>query len=437
MSTEILTFIAGTIFGAGIGLGMYLKEYKSKLLCQKDLHIAREALKLYKIQEDKIQAQTIEKSQNAESLNRTMESLYHQALSEFQKTCLSVLKPAVEQWNQAQSKEHQHLIHQAAHPLGQALEQVLQHLKGIEQERLSTYEQLKSQILHMRQDQKELGTQTQNLVTALRSPHVCGSWGELQLRRVLELSGMLNHCDFEEQFVLKQGNTILRPDVVIHLTESRFVIIDAKTPILHYLEACNALDTKIYQSKLQEHTRLLMHHVKKLSEKNYPKHLPGSVDFVLLFLPGDPFLSSALSVNPELIEWASQKGIVLVSPSLLIALLKTIAYGWRQERLAQQTQKIMEIANQLLHQCHRLETKFDQAHRQLQQSSQTFGAACHILKHNVMGKAKDLESCAQGTNETTAQDKAQDLGPLCIQEETNDPLYDIQEETKPPLYDIQ
>ena len=252
--------------------------------------------------------------------------------------------------------------------MGQALEHVLQHLKGIEQERVSTYEHLKSQILHMREDQKELGTQTQNLVTALRSPHVCGSWGELQLRRVLEFSGMLVHCDFEEQFVLKQGNTILRHDVVIHLTEERFIIIDAKTPILHYLEACNAPDAKSYQAKLQEHTRLLMHHVKKLSEKNYPKHLPGSVDFVLLFLPGDPFLSAALSVNPELIEWSSQRGVVLVSPSLLIALLKTIAYGWRQERLAQQTQQIIDIASQLLRHCHRLESKFDQAERQLRQS---------------------------------------------------------------------
>ncbi|ETZ06988.1 hypothetical protein P618_200828 [Holospora obtusa F1] len=393
--------------GASVVFGIYLKEYKRRLLFQKDLDVATQALILYKEQRDDNQGQTLRQSQTFESLNRTMESVCQHALFEFQKNCLSVLKPAVEQWNHSQSKECQLLMQQTAHPLGHALEQVLKHLKGIEQDRVSTYEQLKSQILHMREGQKELGIQTQNLVTALRSPHVCGSWGELQLRRILELSGMLEHCDFEEQFVLKQGGSVLRPDVVIRLTESRFIIIDAKTPIIHYLEACNAPDAKIYQSKLQEHAKLLMQHIKKLSEKNYPKHLSGSLDFVLLFLPGDSFLSSALSINPELIEWASQRNIVLVSPSILIALLKTIAHGWRQERLAQQTQKIMEIVNQLFYQCNRLEVKFDQALRQFNQSSESLTSASHILKHNVMKKIKDLEFCAQVDN---AKSKSEESG---------------------------
>ena len=399
MIVEISTFLGGLLLGGSMGFVLYLKEYKGRMVSQKDLYITTEALRWCTIQRDEARAQGLRESAEVEqSLNRTMESLCHRALSEFQISCIDVLKPAVQQWNETQSKENQHIIYQAAHPLGQALEHVLQHLKTIEQDRVSTYEHLKSQILHMREDQKELGTQTQNLVMALRSPHVCGSWGELQLRRVLELSGMLAHCDFEEQFVLKQGNTTLRPDVVIHLTEERFIIIDAKTPILHYLEACNAPDTKAYHAKLQEHTRLLMQHVKKLSEKNYPKHLPGSVDFVLLFLPGDTFLSAALSVNPELIEWASQRGVVLVSPSLLIALLKTIAHGWRQERLAQQTQQIIDIASEILRHCHRLESKFDQAERQLRQSCESFVAASHILKHNVMVKVKDMEFCAQVPN---------------------------------------
>ncbi|PPE03874.1 DNA recombination protein RmuC [Holospora curviuscula] len=405
MILESSIFLGGILLGASVGLGLYIKEYKAKLLCQKDLQITAEALRWCQIQRDETQAQEIQKAEMNASLHRTLETIHHQALSEFQTACITVIKPTVEQWNKVQSQEHQHILNQAAHPLGQALEQVLQYLKGIEQERISTYEQLKSQITHMRQDQKELGTHTQNLITALRSPHVCGSWGELQLRRVLELSGMLAHCDFEEQFVLKQGNTTLRPDVVIHLTEGRFIIIDAKTPILHYLEACNAPDTKSYQAKLQEHTRLVMQHIKKLSEKNYPKHLPGSVDFVLLFLPGDTFLSAALSINPALVEWASERGVVLVSPSLLIALLKTIAHGWRQERLAQQTQQIMDIATQLLQYCHRLELKFDQADRQLRQSCEAFLSASHILKHQVMVKAKDLESCAHVPNAKENQDK--------------------------------
>ena len=377
-----------------------LREYKRRLYITQQLTTLQEEARFYQHQVSEYQRREKQES-STETLKTVIESACHQALSGFQTSCLTVLQPAVEHWNQTQVKEHKHILSQTTNPIGEALAQVLNHLKGIEHERLSTYEHLKSHILRMGQDQKELTAQTQNLVTALRSPNVRGSWGELQLRRVLELSGMLEHCDFEEQFTLKQGHTVLKPDVIIRLTENRCIIIDAKAPIVHYLEAYNAADTKMYEEKLQEHTRLLTHHIKKLSEKAYPKHCPGSVDFVVLFVPGDNYLSAALAVNPSLTEWASERNVVLASPSLLIALLKTIAHGWRQERLAEHTKHIMDLASQLLNQCHVLEKKFDSADRHLRQSSEAFLSASQILKFHVMSKAHALESCAENTNHVT------------------------------------
>jgi DNA recombination protein RmuC len=381
-------------------LWMYLGAFTKKSALEHHITTIQEKLNFYQHQLNEYQQREKEAS-SPHVMKEVMDSACQRALSGFQSACVSVLQPAIAQWNQTHTKEQRHVLAQTASPIGQALEQVLLHLKNLEHERVSTYEHLKYHIAHMEGDQKELALQTQNLVTALRSPHVRGSWGELQLRRVLELSGMLEHCDFEEQFVLKHGSTTLRPDVVIRLTQDRYVIIDAKAPILHYLEACNASDTKEYTEKLQDHTRLLSQHIKKLSEKAYPKHCPGSVDFVLLFVPGDHFLSAALGVNPALTEWASERNVILTSPSLLIALLKTIAHGWRQERLAQHTQHIMNLGAELLKHCGQLEKKFDQADRALRQSSEHFSAACQVLKHRVMNTAHQLESCAHAQSSTS------------------------------------
>lgn len=390
-------------------LWLYLSTFSKKNACVQNATLLQEKMHFYQHQLSEYQLRERE-APSSQVLKEVMDSACQRALSGFQSACVSVLQPAIEQWNQTHTKEQRHVLAQTASPIGQALEQVLVHLKHLEHERVSTYEHLKSHIAHMEGDQKELALQTQNLVTALRSPHVRGSWGELQLRRVLELSGMLEHCDFEEQYVLKHGNTTLRPDVVIRLTQDRYVIIDAKAPILHYLEACNAPDTKEYTEKLQDHTRLLTQHIKKLSEKGYPKHCPGSVDFVLLFVPGDHFLSAALGVNPALTEWASERNVILTSPSLLIALLKTIAHGWRQERLAQQTQHIMNLGAELLKHCAQLEKKFDQADRALRQSCESFAGASQVLKHRVMNTAHQLESCAHAQS-AAPQDSSASLAP--------------------------
>lgn len=395
-------FLLGALCTGCPLLWLYLSTVTKKNALLQHITMIQEKMHFYQHHLNEYQQREKEAS-SPHVMKEVMDSACQRALSGFQSACLTVLQPAIEQWNQNHTKEQRHVLAQTASPIGQALEQVLLHLKNLEHERVSTYEHLKSHIAHMEGDQKELALQTQNLVTALRSPHVRGSWGELQLRRVLELSGMLEHCDFEEQFVLKHGSTTLRPDVVIRLTQDRYVIIDAKAPILHYLEACNASDTKEYTEKLQDHTRLLTQHIKKLSEKGYPKHCPGSVDFVLLFVPGDHFLSAALGVNPALTEWASERNVILTSPSLLIALLKSIAHGWRQERLAQHTQHIMNLGAELVKHCAQLEKKFDQADRALRQSCEHFSAASQVLKHRVMNKAQELESCAHAPN-TSSED---------------------------------
>ena len=194
---------------------------------------------------------------------------------------------------------------------------------------------------------ERLRTETGALVTALRKPNTRGQWGQMQLRNVVEHAGMVRHCDFSEQTSFNGDDRVLRPDVVINMPGGKHVVVDAKAPLQGVLDAYQARDEAEREQHLKDHARLLRKHVKQLADKAYWEGMDSAPDMVVMFLPGEHLYSSALEVDPQLIEDAMQRRVLIATPTILLALLHSVAYGWQQERVAESAQEISELGREL------------------------------------------------------------------------------------------
>jgi len=233
-------------------------------------------------------------------------------------------------------------------PIGEALKRTDEKLSTIEKGRVQTSAELSKHITMMVEQTKELGAHTQRLVQSLRSPHVRGRWGEMTLRRVVELAGMSEHCDFSEQTSMENDNGgRLRPDMTIHLPGERVIVVDAKTPLSAYLEALEAETEEDRKQSLVNHARQLRQRVEELASKRYAQQFDRSPDFVVLFVPGDHFLSAALREEPQLLDRAAASRVIITTPATLIALLKAVAFGWSQASLADDARAVLELGRQL------------------------------------------------------------------------------------------
>jgi DNA recombination protein RmuC len=272
--------------------------------------------------------------------------------------------------------------------LRDGLERLHERLMDVEHQRASWQGQLRQQVEDVRHSTDLLRRETGALSTALRRPHVRGRWGELHLRRAVELAGMVEHCDFAEQVHLEGTDGTLRPDLVVHLAGHRSVVVDAKVPLDAHLDALACEDEEEATAHLRRHVRQVRQHVTTLAGKAYWRSVPGHPEFVVMFVPAESFLSAALETDPALLDWAAERNVVIATPTTLIALLRTVAHGWSHEALADQAREIHRLGRELHERLGSMNGHLDQLGRSLNAAVGHYNQTVGSLESRVLVTAR-------------------------------------------------
>jgi DNA recombination protein RmuC len=285
-------------------------------------------------------------------------------------------------------KERETAIESLVQPIREALAKTEAQIQAIERDRIDAFATIKTQMEVLAAGQNLLSRETRNLVTALRRPDVRGQWGEITLRRLVELSGMTSHVDFTEQQHLNTGSGAIRPDMVVHMPEQRDIVVDVKTPLDAYLAAVEAQDDDQRGLQLRRHAQIVGARVRELSSKQYWSQFERSPDFVVLFLPGDQFLSAALQENPGLIDDSLRQNVMLATPTSLVALLKAVSYGWKQTILADNAAEIRRLGEDLYKRLAVFGEHLGKVGKSLAGSVDSFNKAVGSLEQQVLPAAR-------------------------------------------------
>jgi DNA recombination protein RmuC len=299
-----------------------------------------------------------------------------------------------------QGEERDRTLRATVAPVSELLARFEQHVHEVEKDRKESYGSISSQVDSLRRSQEQLTVETKNLVTALRRPQTRGRWGELQLRKVVEMAGMTEHCDFDEQPSLRiDDDALQRPDLVVHLPDKAEVVVDAKVPLSAYLDAIEAIDDEVRTQQLRAHANQVRTHVQKLASKEYWRQFQNSPDFVVCFVPGDALLSAAFEADPTLTEYALANKVLLTGPTALIALLQTVSYGWRQERLARNTQEIQQLAEQLYNRLGKFANHLAKLRSSLDRAVGSYNDAVSSLETRLLPTARRLRAVGVGDDD--------------------------------------
>ena len=306
--------------------------------------------------------------------------------------------------------EREQAVENLVKPIRDALDASQKQIAALERSRSEAYGSIRTQLEAMQASQQSLTQETQNLVKALRRPEVRGRWGELTLRRLVELAGMVEHCDFQEQVHTSGEGQIIRPDMIVRMPDRRELVVDVKTPLDAYLEAVEAENDAQRKLGLERHAKNVHAHIRMLASKAYWDQFDESPEFVILFIPGDQFLSAALNEKPDLIEYALSKQIILATPTSLVALLKAVAYGWRQLALADNAKEIRALAEELYGRLATFVGHMNRMGRQLASSVENYNRAVGSLERSVLPGARKFVEL--GIHEKKGMEKLETLDPV-------------------------
>lgn len=367
---EFLFLIVGLALGAGV---VFLVERSRRARLEAELEHERRA-----ISQDTTREQALE-ARLREATTQAVREVRHEARLDLE--------------------ERQLAVEQLVAPLKASLEKVDGGVRELEKARSEAYGRLTEQVESMARAQASLQRETGNLVTALRAPSVRGRWGEMQLRRVVELAGMVAHCDFVEQATVTTDERVVRPDLVVRLPGERSIVVDAKVPLEAYLRAIEAVDEDARTQLLREHARQIRDHVVKLGAKSYWEQFPRTPDFVFLFIPADAFLSAALEHDPTLLEEGYRRGVHLVTPTSLISNLRAVAQGWRDEAVAEHARTVSGLGKELHDRLRRLADLFVKLGRSLDGAVAHYNEATGSLESRVLVTARRFTELGIQTSE--------------------------------------